>query len=89
MNIHIIIWKDAASVDAWVNSEEITPSHHLIQTAGMLITEDSETVVIGLNHDLTENNWSCFMHIPKSLIVSHVRIEESYACEYPPSKISS
>ena len=71
MSFHIVVWKDAVSVDCWTDESEIEPTYHTIESAGMLVKEDEETLVLGLNQDLDSGNWSCFIHIPKGLILSH------------------
>ena len=78
MGFHIVLWKDAVSVDAWTDEAEIEPTHHTIQSAGMFVKESDETLVLGLNQDLDSGNWSCFIHIPKELIVSHVEVTEGH-----------
>ena len=65
----LIYWKDAASEDCWMHVDEIKASYHLIQTIGWMITETDQVIVLGLNHDVTENNYACMIHIPKACIL--------------------
>lgn len=68
-NLVYCLWKDAVSIDPWTHVDEIEPTYHLITTVGSLIKESEESVTIGLNHDMNSDNWSCFIHIPRSMIV--------------------
>ena len=70
MKIVYVIWQDAVSVDAWTEDYEIQPQLSEIHTCGILIKENKTTIVVGLNHDISENQYSCFMHIPKKWVVS-------------------
>lgn len=66
--ITIIFWKDAISIDPWTHISEIEPIYHTIQTIGVLIKENDDSVTVGLNRDLLTDNFSCFIHIPKEMI---------------------
>lgn len=71
----LIYWKDAASEDMWMHVDEIKASYHLIQTLGWLITETDEVLVLGLNHDVTQDNYACMIHIPKVCILHQQELE--------------
>ena len=68
MILHVT-WKDAVSVDEWTHIDEIVPTFHMIESVGMLVKEDDDTLVLGLNHDVDSGNWACFIHIPKDMIM--------------------
>lgn len=69
-DLEYILWKDAVSVDPWTHIDEIEPTYHMIETFGILVAENEESIVVGLNHDTESDNYSCFIHIPKPMIVS-------------------
>lgn len=64
-----IHWHDAQSVDDWTASADLKPSLALIETIGILKEEDDLAVVIALNYDSTNDNYSCAISIPKNCIV--------------------
>lgn len=73
-NIEIVEWMDACSEDSWTSESDIEPSFHKILTVGMVITESEKVLTIGLNQDLTAENWSCIIHIPKVCLISRSKI---------------
>ncbi len=72
--IEIVKWKDALSIDPWTPASEVTPIFHEIVTVGMLIGEDEEVATFSLNYDTDGENYSCFIHIPKSMILSRKKL---------------
>ncbi len=67
--IEYVLWKDAVSVDPWTHVDEIKPTYHLIETVGFIVKESNEAVVVALSHDMNSNNYCCFIHIPKEMVV--------------------
>jgi len=72
--IEHITWKDAVSTDPWTHADDIDSRFHMIETCGFIIKDDESVLIIGLNHDLDSNNWSCFITIPKEMIVSRTKV---------------
>lgn len=70
-----VIWKDAVSVDPWTDFEDIEPTFHTIETCGFAICETPDVLTIALNHDTDSNNYSCFLHLPKVMIMSRTEIK--------------
>lgn len=74
MDVEYVLWQDAVSEDAWKHRSDISPHYHKIQSIGVLIAETDQVLTLGLNHDLTEDNFSCFIHIPKVMILARHKI---------------
>lgn len=72
--LEFVVWKDAVSVDDWTSAEKIVPTFHLIESFGILIDENEESLVLGLNHDTESDNYSCFIHIPKCMVMKRTEI---------------
>jgi hypothetical protein len=68
-------WHDAQSVDGWTFKSDIEPSLAMVVTLGHLVKEDVDTVVIALNHDETNDSYSCFINIPKKWIVQRKTVK--------------
>lgn len=68
-------WRDATSVDAWTPTSEITPECHMIETLGILVTENEETIVVALNHDPEGEAYSQFITIPKPWIIQRKNVK--------------
>lgn len=64
-----VTWKDACSHDPWTHVDEISSELSIIFTVGMLVKETDETITIALNHDVSSDSFSCFIHIPQAWIV--------------------
>lgn len=64
-----ILWNDAVSVDAWTSAEEIIPESAVIETVGMLVTENDDIVVVALSHDTNNDKYSSYINIPKKWII--------------------
>ena len=64
-----IHWRDAVSVDEWTSAADIVSESALIETLGILINETEEIITVALNHDQSNDSYSCFINIPKGWIV--------------------
>lgn len=72
--IEHITWKDAVSTDPWTHIDDIESKYHMIETCGFVIKDDEDVLIVGLNHDLDSDNWSCFISIPQEMIVSRTKV---------------
>lgn len=72
--VEIIKWNDPVSIDPWTHVDEIHPKAHIITSVGMNIVEDKEILTLALNYDSESDNYSCFLHVPKSMIVFRKRL---------------
>ena len=68
MKYTFVKWIDAMSVDAWTERDQATPELGEIHSIGIIIAENSKVLTLALNCDITNDSFSCIMHIPKCCI---------------------
>lgn len=68
MKLIFVKWIDAMSVDAWTPREDLKPELGEIHSVGIIVAEDSKTLTLALNFDITNDSFSCVMNIPKRCI---------------------
>ena len=61
-------WFDATSTDDWTDVKEIIQECHLIRSVGILVTESKDMITLTLNHDMSGDSMSQFIHIPTAWI---------------------
>ncbi len=61
-------WLDAFSIDDWTPKESSKIKPCLIISVGICIENNPSELVLALNHDTINDNYSCFMVIPKGMI---------------------
>lgn len=71
-----VIWEDAFSIDEWTTREELLHgSSALVHTCGFLIEDNEHQVIVTLNHDISNDNVSCVMVIPKDMVRAIISLE--------------
>jgi len=79
--IVVISWLDAVSRDEWTHlSDPLPPTP--IMSAGYLINESADHYTIAVNIDVSNNNSSCTMTIPKGM-VTNVEVVKEHIQEKP------
>lgn len=63
-----IVWNDAQSIDAWTGIDDICGSLAEIHTLGFLIKKTRWSLTVALNHDISNDAYSCMIIIPKKWI---------------------
>jgi len=70
-------WSDPTSIDAWTHRRDIDPKSQTIRSCGLFLKEAEKFLVIALNEDSLEDNFSCIQIIPKILITRRLEIHEA------------
>lgn len=71
-----IEWLDAQSTDDWTGVDDIKADElATIHTYGQLIKKTKKSVTVALNHDVTNNNYSCFIAIPLGWIKKYKEVK--------------
>jgi len=73
-----IKWHDAQSVDDWTCPTEVVPKLAEVHTLGLILSEDDKMLTLALNRDMTNDNYSCFIHVPKSCIFFRKNVPLKY-----------
>lgn len=68
-SIAIVEWVDACSQDEWKPSSEIDLAPEYIVSCGIVFEHTDEKITLALNHDPTNDSFSCLMTIPTGMIV--------------------
>ncbi len=63
-----IKWSDAQSIDEWTHSAELCGSLAIVNTMGFLVKSTKHSYTVALNYDETNDNYSCFIMIPKKSV---------------------
>lgn len=65
-----VTWVDAQSHDPWIDKDEVVKDQALAEviSVGMLKSRNKKIITLVLNHDTTNDAYSCIMHIPVGCI---------------------
>ena len=74
-------WSDPTSVDDWTEIAGAKHDPNLIKTCGFLVHNKESSLVLALNLDEGEDAVSCFMIIPKCLIIRQFEVFSSDSAE--------
>lgn len=66
----MVVWQDPSSRDEWDSKEIHDGECNYIVSAGIVLSETEEKYVIALNCDISADQWSQSLIIPKGLIKS-------------------
>lgn len=81
-DIIYIEWFDPTSQDEWTAIEEVIDEcPHSIVSAGFLLKETDDAIVISLSIDVTAANTCMYMLIPKALISRRLLLKKGDQCE--------
>lgn len=62
-------WLDACSLDDWAHESEMDLTAAVVHSAGIVISYDRKNGLrLALNHDTSNDNYSCSMLIPYGMI---------------------
>lgn len=71
MKVAVVEWNDAYSVDEWNELENVQKDNsHECVSVGMLMKNDSDSVILSLNKDISSDKISCVMVIPTCMVKS-------------------
>lgn len=70
MNIMLIEWVDAESIDAWTEIDNLSQTLPTIKTVGFIVKQTKDLLTIALNYDADNQSVSCVMKIPNQWIKS-------------------
>lgn len=75
----LVEWEDPVSHDPWTSESELDAEFEkgvpIVQTVGFLIRESEERIVVALNYETTNENFSCFIVIPLTSVVAFTRLK--------------
>lgn len=65
----VVEWKDAVSLDDWTNRAELDLPPADCLSVGIVVDWKPDVgLTIAVNHDVTNDNFSCIMLIPSGMI---------------------
>lgn len=65
-----IVWHDAVSTDEWTDAKEIDTGLAPIESVGMFVTENDESITIALSYDQNNEKYSQLLNVPKGWLKS-------------------
>lgn len=72
-----VIWDDAFSIDEWSSLQELKEAKGtLVHSVGFLVQRTEEYVVLALNHDTSNEAFSCIMYIPTNMVKAVVPLDK-------------
>jgi hypothetical protein len=69
-DLAIVEWYDACSQDEWKESGEIDLSPEPVVSAGIVFEHNEEKITLALNHDCSNDSYSCLITIPIGMVSS-------------------
>lgn len=69
-DVAIVEWIDACSQDEWKTSDEIELDPAPVVSVGMVFEHDDKKITIALNHDCSNDSYSCLITVPAGMVLS-------------------
>jgi hypothetical protein len=69
-----VLWEDASFQRGECADEDLVP-RVVIESAGLFVREDDESVSVALDHYQTDGLWRYIEHIPKALILQFKKVD--------------